>query len=102
MKENQFKVLPLNCKAEVIVEITTSIYRPIIDFGHFVLMKDTTSCNLVSLWASIGTPVILIWERDESGVYRVNLDINVNHDGIIRISKKTKEGERRTDVNIVY
>lgn len=101
-KESQYEIMPLNSNEKVTVAINTSVYRPVIDCGDFVLMSDISPHKLVSLWSSIGQPVILIWEKDDDGVYRPKLDINLMTDGTISIEKETKKGTRRTDVRIVY
>ena len=100
--EVKYKVLPLNTKEEVIVAINTPVYYPIIECGNFVLMEDTSPCTLVSLWSSVGEPVILIWKSDDDGVYRPKLDINLETDGTIIIIKPMKESSRRIDVKMVY
>lgn len=106
--ESKFEIQPLNETKTIVVAISCSIYKAIVESGNFVLMNDHPNRNepakLASLWTSgTGSPVILIWEMDADGIYRPKVDINLMLDGTVSIEKKVKDGStRRTDVKIVY
>jgi hypothetical protein len=94
-----FIVEPINKRgSKVIVEINTSIYNTLVDQGDFIFCGQT----LMTLWQSLGEPVILVWEYyEKDSIYRPKWDINIKDDGTIIIEKETKEGSRRVDVKIV-
>ena len=104
MKEEKFKV-ELNDGEKITIGLKSTVYERALVEGEFVKLGISSNFppRIICIWLSIGSPVIIMFEADNDGVYRVALDINLMRDDVISIEKTMKDGSsRRTDVKICY
>ena len=104
MEEKQFEV-ELNDGKKETISLKSAVYEGTVADGKFVRLGFCPSFppRIICIWLSVGEPVIIMFEADNDGIYRVVLDINLMRDGVISIEKAMKDGSsRRTDVKICY
>lgn len=105
MKEEKQFEIKLNDGKKVTIGLFFPIYENALAVGNFIKLEPNVSfpLRLVCAYLELGQPVILMFEADSNGIYRVVLDINLTADDVISIEKRMKDGStRRTDVKICF